>query len=135
MAASQHLGIRDAVAALVTGLAAGTGENDPAPVATDQASRVNVKRVRSTPSQPTTSHPIDWDTELQIEIIARVEAVADDLACSCFAAVMADESLGGLATGLQPGGFDWDEDQAETTVHRVTWNLNVFHVTQNNVIT
>lgn len=136
MAASKHLGIRDAVAALLAGLAGGrVRENQGRPMATDHASQIEVTRARSTPTQPTTSHPIDWVTELDIEILARDEGVADDLSCSVFEAVMSNQQLGGLAEYIEAGAFEWDQERAENTVHRVTWRISVTHQTQNNVIT
>ncbi|MCC2673293.1 MAG: hypothetical protein K0R58_240 [Ramlibacter sp.] len=136
MAASKHLGIRDAVAALLAALAGGrVRENDPKPLAGDLDNEISVRRDRSTPTQATTGFPIDWVTELSIEMKARTEADADDLACSVFAAVMANQQLGGLSEYIEPGEMEWDQAQGEKPLHRVTWRINVTHTTQNNVIT
>lgn len=142
MATSQHLAVRNAVAALFAGLAGDRiFSNRDLPLPTDAASRIDVYRVSSDPEQPTTWHPIDWKTLLRIEIRARsasgvsAEQVAEDLACACFERVMAAQDLGGLAQDLQPGGLEWDQDEADTAVARVTWEITVTHVTDNNVIT
>jgi hypothetical protein len=135
MSTSAHLGIRDAVAALFAGLAASLHENATKPLPTGVATQIDVRRERSVPSQATTSFPIDWDTELEISILGRSEAEVDDLCCSVFAAVMADQQLGGLCEYIEPGEFAWDQEQAEKTVHRATWRITVRHTTNSNVIT
>lgn len=140
MATSQHLAVRNAVAALFAGLS-GVFGNRNLPLPTDVASRIDVYRVSSDPTQATTAHPIDWETLLRVEIRARTaagvsaEQIAEDLACACFERVMAAQDLGGLAQDLQVGSLEWDQDEADTAVAKVTWEITVTHVTDNNVIT
>lgn len=147
MATSQHLGIRDAVAALFTAGTALAGgrvyENRELPLANEVASQIQVFRVQSEPERTLVGEaaPIDWTTEVRVVIKARragdtsAELVADDIACGCYARVMADQQLGGLADEVEPGAFVWDQDEADSTVVAVTWDIRVRHRTESNVIT
>lgn len=142
MPTSQHLAARNAIAALFVGLAGDRiGSNRNLPLASDLASRLDVYRVSAEPDQATTSHPVDWDTLLRVEIRARAagatsaEQAAEDLLCECYARVMASQDLGGLVQDLQPGSIEWDQDEADSNVAKASWDIRVVLVTQNNVIT
>jgi hypothetical protein len=138
MAASKHLGLRDAVAALFSGLAGGrVHENRNYPLDAAVASQIHVYRMRSPAQRTNLSQlaPVDWETEIRVLIKARSEAVADDLSCSCFALLMADQSLGGLCDEMEPLEMAWDQDEADTGVVVVSMDFRLKHRTQNNVIT
>lgn len=146
MAASKHLGLRDAVAALyATGTALAGGridENRDIALQQGEASRIAVYRIQSMPGRLLVgaTAPIDWTTDIRTVIKARkdgatsAEAVADDIACGCFARVMAAQTLGGLCDLLDPGAFQWDQDEADSNVVQVTWDIRVMHRTESNSI-
>lgn len=141
-----HLGIRDAVAALYqapTALAGGRiYANRDYALAVDVATQINVHRVQSVPERTLlgVAAPIDWTTEIRTAITARksgatsAEAAADAIAVACYARVMADQTLGGLCDQLDPGPFSWEQDEADSTVVVITWDIRVLHRTSNNVI-
>lgn len=147
MAASKHLGIRDAVAALYqasTALAGGRiDENRELSLSPEEASRVSVYRVDSAPLRELvgSTAPIDWLTQIRTVVKARksgatsAEAVADDIACACYARVMAAQTLGGLAQELDPGPITWDQQEGESNVAVITWDITVRHRTDSNTIT
>jgi hypothetical protein len=147
MATSKHLGIRDAVAALyaaATALAGGRiSENRDVPLPDGIASQINVYRIQSQPERELVgaTAPIDWTTVVRTVIKARksggssAEAVADDIACSCYARLMADQALGGLVQDMRPGPFVWDQDEAESNVVQVVFDIEVVHRTEFNAIT
>lgn len=147
MAASKHLGLRDAVHALyaaATALASGRIlENRDVPLPADVASQIQVYRIQSQPERNLigVTAPIDWVTIIRTVIKARksggssAEAIADDIACSCFARLMADQTLGGLADELRPGPFVWDQDEAESNVVQAVFDVEVVHRTEFNAIT
>jgi len=144
--ASLHLGIRDAVAALYqagTALAGGRiFENRKFALATGVDSQIQVFRERSVPQRPLLGHtaPIDWHTTVRTVIKARAdgstsaEAVADAIAVAAYARVMADQTLGGLCDQIDPGDFEWDQDEADTDVVQVTWDVQVRHSSFANTI-
>lgn len=146
MAASKHLGIRDAVAALYmagTPLAGGyIEENRDKPLPDGRVAQIHVYRVISRPERTNVSAhaPIDWWTDIRTVVKARktglstAEAVADDIACECFARVMADQTLGGLVGQIEPGDLGWDQDELDSSVVLVTWNIRVWHRTEFNTI-
>jgi hypothetical protein len=137
--ASLHLGIRDAVAALYqAGTALADGrifENREFALATGVPSHLQVFRVDSDPQRVLLggTAPIDWITTVRTVIKARADAgvsaevAADAIAVQAYARVMADQTLGGLAEQLEPGKFEWDQDEADTDVSKVTWDVHVRH--------
>lgn len=145
MAASKHLGIRDAVAAAYAGLL------DPARILANRdhgmpegvAAQIHVHRTQSVPeSAPVmTGAPLDWVTDIRTLVKARkdgatsAEDVADDLAGQCFARVMADQTLGGLCFQIESGPFVWDQDEQDTAVAVATWDIRVWHRTNGNTVT
>ena len=147
MSTSKHLGIRDAVAALYAASTALAGgriyENRDYPLQQGVASHIQVYRLQSTPERsligPTA--PIDWTTDIRTVIKARkdgsssAEAIADDIACACYARVMADQTLGGLCQLLDPSQFVWTQDEADSNVVMAVWDIRVVHRTDNNLIT
>lgn len=84
--------------------------------------------------------PRDWDTEIELRILARksasVEAsdVADALWVDAYGRVLADPTLGGLVWQLEPGDMTSDPDEADTSVCRLIWRFTVKHRTTNNSI-
>ena len=143
---TKHLGIRDAVKSAYTGSAAVTalvastyitGNRDDE-LASDVAADIRVLRTRSEANDPSLLHasaPIDWLTQVRTLIRARSEANADAIAAACYAALMADPSLGGRAAYLVPEAFEWDEDQAEKAVCTVAFDIRVVHRTDSNIVT
>lgn len=140
MATSAHLDIRAAVAALflaAPALATRVTENRDLSLPEGVQVQIDVYRLRTRPERPYmgTDSPVDWTTDLRIVVKGRSEAVVDDVMCSCYARVMADQDLGGLASGLEPGDMLWGQEELETNVVRATWDIVVQHQTRNNVIT
>jgi len=147
MAASKHLGIRDAVAARYAGLLpeARILENRDYPLGNGVVSQIHVYRLQSVPERSLVgaAAPIDWTTDIRIVIKARrdgnngitAEAVADDLACSCYAALMADQRLGGLCQLMDPGPFQWDQEEGDSPVAVVVFDVRIVHRTESHVIT
>lgn len=141
---TRHLGIRDAVAAQLTGLAGGrVYENRDQPMTPAIASQILVYRLQSVPERiligPTA--PVDWVTDIRIVIQGRSngvssgESIADSVAGGVYAALMANQTLGGLCQLLDPGPLMWDQDEADTAVHVATLDVRITHRTENNVIT
>lgn len=141
-----HLGIRDAVAALYQAAPALAGgriyANRDYALAVDVPSQINVHRVQSVPERILigAAAPIDWVTEVRTVISARksgavtAENAADAIAVDAFARVMAAQTLSGLCDQIDPGAFTWEQDEADSNVVLVTWDMRVMHRTVNNVI-
>ncbi|HEX2545657.1 MAG TPA: hypothetical protein VHL79_12300, partial [Ramlibacter sp.] len=120
-------------------------ENRDYPLGETVVSQIQVYRLQSEPERILvgTYAPIDWTTELRIVIKARketatgfsAEAIADDIACSCFAALFANQTLGGLCQLMDPGPITWDQDEADSGVCVASLDLRVVHRTESNVIT
>jgi hypothetical protein len=136
MTATIHYGIREAVAtayrnaAAVTSLlaAAQIKGNRDAVLAQGVAADIQVKRRRSVAADPEMlGAAIDWTTDILTRIRARDEATADAIAAACFATVMADQTLGGLAGYIVADSFDWEEGQADTNVCAVDFVVRVVH--------
>jgi hypothetical protein len=142
MAQSKHLGIRDAVAALLAGVvpAARILENREQPLPNGVESQVHVFRTVSPPERGAVQGaPIDWNTQVRIAVKARkgadtAERLADALATDIYARVMADQVLGGLAMGADPGTFVWDQDEIDPDVAMVTWDITYLHRTDQDSI-
>jgi hypothetical protein len=143
MSQSKHQGI---VTALATMLAALSGvaviEGRDIPLDTSTAKQVNLFLDDSTPSTGMlTGAPVDWITQLNVQIKARrtasssAEAVADAVWVDAWQIVMADQSLGGLVQGLDLAPVLRERDEADTDVHCITWQFTVMHRTANNVLT
>jgi hypothetical protein len=144
MAASKHLGIRDAVAALFVGLAGGrVHENRDLALPVDVASQIQVFRVQSVPERVMvgSTAPVDWTTDIRVLVKARssgatsAEAAADDIACSVYAALMADQTLGGRCQLMDPGAFAWDQEEVDTSVVAVSFDIRLTHRTESHSIT
>lgn len=136
MTATIHFGIREAVAtayrnaAAVTALvtAAQIKGNRDAALAQGVAADIQVKRRRSVAAEPEMlGAAIDWTTDVLTRIRARDEAAADAIAAACFAAVMSDQTLGGLAGYIVADSFDWEEGQADTNVCAIDFIVRVVH--------
>lgn len=143
---TKHLAVRDALAAAyqaAPALSTRILENRQLTLPEGVPSQIQVYRVDSNPDLQLihSTAPIDWATTLRTVIKARksggssAEAVGDDLMAQCFARVMADQSLGGTVEELTTGAFTWDQDEADTTVAVVTWDVTVIHRTANNILT
>jgi hypothetical protein len=145
MAQSKQVQLRSAVAAMLATLTVDGGihENREFTLGTDHASQVHVNLRSTDPTAPVmyANHPLDWKTELEIVVLARkagaIEAadVADALWAQIFALVMADQSIGGRADFLEPGVAEIDDDQADTSLCRLTWSVSAQHRTASNTIT
>ena len=146
MATSQHLAVRDAVAALLQAAPALAGgrvfENRDYKLAADAASGVWVFRDDSTPARgPLMVSPIDWTTRVRVVVKARTsggvsaETAADALATEAYARVMAQPQLGGLASDLEAGQIVWQQDEIETSVAMCELEFFVQHRTTSNLLT
>lgn len=140
-----HLAIRDAIAALYAGLAGDRiFQNRDYALPQGVPSQINVHRVQSQPERILigAAAPIDWTTDIRTAITARKDALADSqaepaadaIAVQCFARVMADQTLGGLCQQIEPGLIAWDQDEADSNVVQITWDIQVTHRTTDNVI-
>jgi hypothetical protein len=145
MAASKHLQIRAAVAAaLVAGGVSGERvlQNRQLMLGTAVDSQVHVSFRRAAPAQEVlySGHPRDWNTDIELVILARkfggVDAsdIADAMWVQIYGLLMADESLGGLADHMVPGDVDVQDMEGDTSLCRLTWTLTVTHRTDNNSI-
>ena len=146
MANSQHLAVRDAVAALLQAAPALAGgrvfENRDYKLAADAASGVWVFRDDSTPARgPLMVSPIDWTTRVRVVVKARTsggvsaETAADALATEAYARVMAQPQLGSLASDLEAGQIVWQQDEIETSVAMCELEFFVQHRTTSNLLT
>lgn len=143
---SKHLAIRDAVAALyaaATALAGGRiHENRELPLREGDASHIQVFRVDSNPERNLlgATAPIDWTTQIRTVVKARkagatsAETAADEILTACYARLMADQTLGGLAQLLDPGAIAWDQDEADSTVVMAAFDITAVHRTESNAI-
>jgi hypothetical protein len=146
-ATSQQLQIRGAIAAALVAAAVLSAlrihENRAFALATGVDSQLHVNFRRSLPEQPVmfADHPIDWDSDFELTVVARktasVEAsdVADAVWAAAFAALMADQTLGGLVEYLQPGECSVEDAEGDTSLCRLTWTFTARHRTANNTIT
>jgi hypothetical protein len=72
---------------------------------------------------------IDWTLVLQVAVNTRglvPDSLADPLLVAIHAALMADRSIGGLATDVRPGQVDWQIEKADLASGWVTqdWIIN-----------
>lgn len=141
MAASKHLGIRDAISALYAGLAP-IEENRDVPLPKDQVAQIAVFRTHSL-GESLVLGRTNWTTTIRTVIKARrdgttsAESVADAIAVDCFARAQAAAALRAYddtADVLDPGQFIWDQDEAESSVVTVMWDMHVTHATSSNSI-
>jgi hypothetical protein len=146
MATSKQLQIRSGVAALVAAACSvdgGVHQNREYDLATGKTAQAHVNFTRTFPVDQMvyTAHPRDWATEIELKFLTRkngsVEATdaADALWVAAYGAVMADQSLGGLAWELLPGEATVEDAQGDTSLCRLTWTLTVHHRTTNNTLT
>lgn len=147
MATSKQLQIRGAIAAVQVAAAvlpaARIHQNRAFALANGVDSQLHVNFRRSLPEKPVmfANHPIDWDSEFELTVLARktasVEAsdVADAVWAAAFAAVMADQTLGGLVDYVEPGEAVVEDAEGDTSLCRLTWTFTVRHRTANNTIT
>ena len=83
----------------------------------------------------TTGHPYAWTTQLAVECYARApqgtapDAAVDALLESVYARLMADATLGGAATVLQPQGISYDYDVDGESVVCATLQINARQMT------
>jgi hypothetical protein len=143
--AGAHLAIRDAIAALFDGLAEGRiYQNRDYTLPQGVPSQINVHRVQSEPDRSLigVTAPIDWSTDIKVAVTARKDAVtdqsgeqaADAIATACFSRVMADQQLGGLCQQIEPGLLTWEQDEVDSNVVVITWEMRVIHRTEFNAI-
>lgn len=146
MATSQHLAVRDAIAALLQATPALAGGrvfvNRDYKLPADAASGVWVYRDDSTPARgPMMVSPIDWTTRVRVVVKSRstggvtAETAADTLATDAYARVMAQPQLGGLASDLEAGQIVWQQDEIETSVAQCELEFLVQHRTTSNQLT
>jgi hypothetical protein len=143
MANSKHLAIRAGAAAAVGTVAGGrVHQNRQFTLAKGVVSQVHVNFRGSEPEQVVqyANHPRDWETDLQIVVLARKDGateacdVVDALWVEIYGLLMADQSLGGLADYLVPQRVEVGDDQADTSVCRLEWFIQVRHRTADNSI-
>lgn len=126
MAASLHIGIRNAILALFTGatMAGGNVQKGRAWAMAEQDNQlVKVYLDTSIPERAELQgQPDDWKTRIRCEFHARgsdtvpAEDAADALAVQGYALVMADPSLAGLCMDCYAVGIAWATDEAETSI-------------------
>lgn len=145
--ASQQLQLRAAIAAALVAaevLAENRIHEDRAfQQAIDVDKQLHVTFRESEPAEEVLyeGHPIDWLSVFELTVLTRraggVEAsdAADSVWAAAFAALMADQSLGGLADYLQPGPVSVEHAEADTSLCRLTWSFTLRHRTANNVLT
>lgn len=142
MANSKQLQLRARVATVIAAVAGGNvQQNREFNLPNNVASQVHVNFRSSQPEAVTmyVDHPVDWSTLIEIVILTRAGTVeasdaADALWVEIFGLVMADQSLGGLAAYLVPGGAEVDDAEADTSLCRLNWSIAVQHRTSNNSI-
>lgn len=145
MANSSQRAIRAAVAGLFTAGTALAGgrvyQNRVFSLAAGVNSQVHVNYVDSVPERAAIfGAPIEWTTQIEVVIKARrsggasAEDRADEIWVDAYSRVMAAQSLGGLASGLDPGPASVGDDELDTDTCRLTWALSVRHSTANNSI-
>lgn len=146
MATSQHLAVRDALAALLQASPALAGgrvyENRDYKLAADAPSAVWVYRDDSTPARgPMMVSPIDWTTRVRVVVKARsasgitAEIAADSLATDVYGRIMAAPQLGGFISDIEAGPIVWQQDDVETAVAMCELEFLVQHRTSANVLT
>lgn len=146
MATSQHLAVRDAVAALLQAAPALAGgrvyENRDYKLAADAASAVWVYRDDSTPARgPMMVSPIDWTTRVRVVVKARstggvmAETAADSLATEAYARIMAATQISGQTSDVEAGQITWQQDEIETSVAMCELEFFVQHRTTSNTLT
>ncbi len=138
MAATLHLGIRAAVAALLsagTPLAGGRiQQNRHYVLDKSEASAIWVNRLDSTPERVVLAR-LDWRTEVDVIVRTRTsgstsaESAADTLCEAIYARVMADPTLGGAAIDTLPGPITWEDEEADTPLAVCTLRFTVVHRT------
>lgn len=139
MTATAHLGIRDYVADMVSGLSVTDAVlgNREHPLAERATSQVAVFRVQSVPERSLvgTVAPIDWTTDLRVIIKTRqmdgtsAETRADDIITAIYAALMADQTLGGRVQLLDPGPIVWEQEEADHPIVVCAFEFRVVHRT------
>ena len=146
MPTSQHLAVRDAVAALLQGdpgLAnVRVFENRDYRLPAEQAVGIWVFRETSEPARGAINGaPIDWTTRLRVVVKARsvpqaatAEVAADTVATTAYAAVMANQQLGGLSSDLEAGPLTWFQEETETNVAVCEMEFTVHHRTSSNTL-
>lgn len=143
MSNSKHLQLRAAVATALAGVAEGrVYQNRSFTLATGVESQVHVNFRQADPDKEVmyASHPVDWTTTIEVVILTRKIAdqeaadAADAIWVDAFAAVMADQTLGGKADYLEPGTAIVDDGEGETSTARLTWSLTARHRTDSNSV-
>lgn len=146
MSTSKHLGLRVAIAGLLTAgpaLAGGyvfQNRDYTLPTGRDAQVHVNLEK-----SDPIDIHlgldaPRDWESTVAIVVLARrsgsVEAAdaADAIWTDAYARLAADQTLGGQVWDMLPGEMDTEPDEADTSITRLTWRLTLRHRTTNQTI-
>lgn len=138
MAATLHLGIRAAVAALLnagTALAGGRiHQNRHYVLASSEASAIWVNRLDTAPERVVLGR-LDWRTELDVVIRTRTsggtsaESAADTLSEAVFARVMTNPTLDGAAIDTVPGAITWEDEEADTPIAVCALRFTVIHRT------
>lgn len=146
MPTSQHLAVRDAVAALLQAAPSLVNvrvfENRDYRLPAEQAVGIWVFRESSEPARGAIyGAPIDWATRLRVVVKARstpqaatAEVAADTVATAAYAAVMANQQLGGLASDLEAGPITWLQEEAETNVAVCEMEFTAQHRTTSNTL-
>lgn len=101
---------------------------------------VTVERARPI-AKAIKGHPIAWDTMLRIDCASRygVDSLKPHqdvslMAGSVFAALIADESLGGAADAILPGPVEWDYGDPEKQIAICVLRFTVMHQTDYGVM-
>lgn len=137
--ATKHLGILNAIqAAIQAAVAAGVPVTvgKARPISGEDAQAVNVDLdVSSLPGNLTQTRS-NWSTSIEVQCYARatgavsVFAAVDPLLQTVFNALLANNTLGGLAQDVTPGDSDtvrWEWDELNEGVAKATVRLTVLH--------
>lgn len=145
MANSAHIAIRNAIASLFVAEEVAGGrihKNRDLSLTNGLDSQLHVNFASSDPDGEViyTNHPRDWATLIEVTVLTRkaegIEAAdrADAIWTECYGLVMADPSLGGLVEDLVCGGVTVTDDEGDTSVCVLRWQINVMHRTANNTV-
>lgn len=138
MSNSKQMAVRDAVAAALLASPALAGgrvvTNRRRPMADAVDSQIFVYLEDSEASRDVLGQ-IDWRTRIRVECLARdvagtsADDAADALATGVHDRLMADTTLAGAATDIDPKAMAWTEDEANTSLSACQQIFSVWHVT------
>lgn len=134
MANSKHMQVRNAMLAVLSGLADGNVKRGRAWAMAEQVGEM-VKVYLDTSvweREQMQGQPVDWATRVRCEFLARGtnaangEDLADAMATAAYGLLMAEPSLGGLCMDLKTIGMSWSTDEADTSIGvvQIVWQAD-----------